>query len=49
MVDHFHFESPFGIFGKLFNVLVLTNYMKRFLEERNATIKSEAESQSKNN
>ena len=49
MVDHFHFESPFGIFGKLFNALVLTNYMKRFLEERNAAIKREAESQSRKN
>ncbi len=43
MVDHFHFESPFGILGKLFNAVILKNYMKRFLGERNAAIKREAE------
>ena len=49
MVDHFHFESPFGIFGKLFNAVILKNYMKRFLEIRNAAIKREAEFQSSKN
>ncbi len=38
------FESPLGIFGKIFNSLVLTRYMKRFLEERNQIIKQYAES-----
>ena len=49
MVDHFNFESPFGIFGKLFNAVILKNYMKRFLEIRNAAIKREAELQSVKN
>lgn len=49
MVDNFHFESPLGIFGKLFNAIILKNYMKRFLEIRNAAIKREAESQSSKN
>ncbi|MEQ8623598.1 MAG: SRPBCC family protein [Vicingaceae bacterium] len=44
MVDNFHFESPFGLIGKLFNAVILKNYMKRFLEIRNAAIKREAES-----
>jgi len=44
VTDRFDFESPLGIFGKLFNALVLTNYLKRFLLERNAVIKEYAES-----
>ncbi|MBL7935026.1 MAG: SRPBCC family protein [Bacteroidia bacterium] len=43
MVDNFEFSSPFGIIGKLFDKLVLTNYMKGFLIERNQTIKEFAE------
>jgi ligand-binding SRPBCC domain-containing protein len=49
MVDNFYFESPLGIFGKLFNAFILKNHMKRFLEIRNAAIKREAESQSSKN
>lgn len=45
MKDIFIFESPFGIYGRLFNFLVLTNYMKRFLKERNQIIKRVAESE----
>lgn len=45
MKDVFIFESPFGIYGRLFNFLVLTNYMKRFLQERNQIIKRVAESE----
>lgn len=45
MKDVFIFESPFGIYGRLFNFLVLTNYMKRFLQERNQMIKEVAESE----
>lgn len=43
MRDVFYFESPFGWIGKAFNQLVLTNYMRRFLEERNAMLKEEIE------
>jgi len=39
MEDKFYFESPLGIFGKLFNSVVLKQYMTRFLEERNKAIK----------
>lgn len=44
MKDRFEFESPFGIFGKTFNSLVLTNYMRKFLIQRNLMIKNFAES-----
>lgn len=44
MKDIFEFEAPLGIIGKALSKLVLTNYMKRFLEIRNATIKEVAES-----
>ncbi|MBI3518289.1 MAG: SRPBCC family protein [Bacteroidetes bacterium] len=44
MKDVFEFESPFGIIGKLFNKLVLTQYMTRFLIMRNELIKKFAES-----
>ena len=43
MKDIFEFESPLGFLGKLFNKIVLTNYMKRFLLERNHEIKRIAE------
>ena len=45
MTDRFEYESPFGIIGKIFNRLVLTNYLKKFLEERNAVIKEYAETE----
>lgn len=45
MTDIFEFKSPFGIIGKIFNVLFLRNYMKKFLLERNRLIKSTAESE----
>ncbi len=43
MTDVFSYETPFGSLGRLFNVLVLKRYMTRFLKQRNAVIKSEAE------
>ena len=43
MIDIFEFESPCGIFGKLFNKFFLRNYMKNFLLERNKIIKNTAQ------
>lgn len=43
MTDHFHFESPFGAIGRLFNAIILTSYMRRLLESRNQVIKESAE------
>ncbi len=45
MKDIFNFHSPFGLFGKLFNKFVLTNYLKRLLIERNQIIKEFAETE----
>ena len=43
MTDHFYFESPFGIVGKLVNAAFLKGYMTRLLLERNNEIKHVAE------
>ena len=43
MIDLFQFESPFGILGILIDKLLLTNYMRKLLIERNKTIKQAAE------
>jgi ligand-binding SRPBCC domain-containing protein len=45
MKDDFSFEAPFGFAGRLFSKLILFNYMKRLLEERNLLIKQVAESE----
>ena len=44
MTDKFLFESPFGIVGRLFNKIILTEYLRKFLFERNQIIKDFAES-----
>ena len=44
MIDEIHFESPYGFFGKIFNRLYLTNYIKALIEKRNKTIRAYAES-----
>ena len=43
MTDIFEFQSPFGIIGKLFNKLILTNYLRKLLIDRNNVIKEFAE------
>ncbi len=45
MKDVFEFNSPFGIFGKIFNKLILTTYLTKFLVERNQLIKEFAETE----
>ncbi len=44
MIDILKFQSPFGIVGKVFDKLILTDYLKRFLIKRNTIIKEFAES-----
>ena len=44
MIDVFDYESPYAFLGKIADQLFLKNYMKRFLEKRNETIKEFAES-----
>lgn len=43
MIDFFHFEAPWGLIGRLANVLFLKRYMRNFLLERNQAIKTSAE------
>ena len=43
MIDIFEFESPFGIFGNLANLLFLKNYLHKLLQNRNKLIKEIAE------
>jgi ligand-binding SRPBCC domain-containing protein len=43
MTDVFEFQSPFGIFGRAFNSLILTNYLEKLLVHRNNIIKEFAE------
>jgi ligand-binding SRPBCC domain-containing protein len=45
MTDIFEYQSPFGIFGRIFNSLILTNYLRQLLIDRNNTIKEFAESE----
>ena len=45
MTDMLEFQSPFGIAGRLFNKLILTNYLTKFLIDRNRHIKAYAESE----
>ena len=44
MKDVFHYEAPFGFIGKIVEKLILTNYLKKFILERNQIIKHYAES-----
>jgi len=44
MSDIFSYEVPFGLAGRLFNIVVLKRYMTDLLNERNQMIKQAAES-----
>jgi ligand-binding SRPBCC domain-containing protein len=43
MTDHFEYQSPLGVLGRLADVLFLEKYMTRLLLERNRVIKEKAE------
>ncbi|RZK09178.1 MAG: cell division protein [Flavobacterium sp.] len=43
MRDEIFYETPFGIFGKLFDTIILEKYMTSFIKKRNAIIKELAE------
>lgn len=45
MTDVFVYETPYGIFGAIFDILLLKRHMIKLLEERNDTIKRAAESE----
>ncbi len=43
MRDVFDYTSPFGLIGRLADILFLKRYVRRLLEKRNAVIKGTAE------
>jgi ligand-binding SRPBCC domain-containing protein len=43
MTDVLQYETPFGVFGKLFDILFLKNHLTQFLLERNKILKAVAE------
>lgn len=43
MKDVLKYKTPYGIFGRIFNKLVLKNHLTNFLKERNHAIKIEAQ------
>lgn len=45
MKDHLQYETPFGIFGKIFDVLFLKKHLIQFLLERNKVLKEVSEKQ----
>jgi hypothetical protein len=48
MIDIFEFQSPFGIFEKLANLLFLKRYMTNLLTTRNMFLKQKAEKLAQN-
>ena len=45
MIDEFVYETPFGVFGRLFDKVVLKRYMTHLLTVRNQAIKTALESE----
>lgn len=43
-IDLFSFETPWGVLGKMVNILYLRNYMEQLLNQRNRMIREYAES-----
>lgn len=43
MIDEVHYETPFGLLGKLFDVLFLNRYLRKLIEKRNEAIKLQSE------
>jgi len=43
MIDFLQYKTPFGIFGKLFNKLLLKKHLEDFLLKRNEMLKNLAE------
>lgn len=43
MTDNIFYETPFGIFGKIFDKLILEKYLTSFIKKRNQIIKDLSE------
>ncbi|SEP97516.1 SRPBCC family protein [Flavobacterium urocaniciphilum] len=39
VTDIVEYETPFGIFGKIFDAILLKNYLQKFILQRNAFLK----------
>lgn len=47
MIDKIQYQTPYGIFGKLFDVLILKKHLTNFITERNKVLKELAENHQK--
>ena len=47
MIDKIEYQTPYGIFGKLFDVLFLKKHLTNFINERNSVLKELAENHQK--
>ena len=47
MIDKIHYQTPYGIFGKLFDALILKKHLTNFISERNKVLKELAENHQK--
>lgn len=45
MIDKLNYETPFGIFGKLFDAIILKKHLTNFIINRNKILKELAENQ----
>lgn len=43
MIDSIEYQTPFGIFGKIFDKYILKDYLTNFIKERNTFLKNLAE------
>lgn len=43
MTDKLCYETPYGIFGKIFDLILLKRHLTRFIQHRNQTLKKLAE------
>ena len=43
MIDKIQYQTPYGIFGKLFDVLILKKHLTNFISERNRILKELSE------
>lgn len=47
MIDKIEYQTPYGIFGKLFDVLFLKKHLTNFINKRNSVLKELAENNQK--
>ena len=47
MIDNIQYQTPYGIFGKLFDVFLLKKHLTNFISERNNVLKELAENNQK--